>query len=98
MEEILLQSVPNQNVAYVYGEYSYVFRVYTGTGGFTLVDIAENGTLIAAGVLCTPNTYILTQPTDVGNFKFVCTTNDYPYYKNFSGTQSLYFVPISEIE
>lgn len=98
MEEIPLNSRPNQNVLFVKGNYTYVFRFYAINNGFTLCDIAENGKLIAAGVLCTTNTYILPQHRPIGNFMFKCVTEDYPYYQFFNSTQKLYFVPIEEIE
>ena len=98
MEEISLNSKPNQNVSFVHGNYTYIFRFYAINNGFTLCDVAENGKLIASGILCSNDRYILPQHREIGNFIFKCVTNDYPYYEFFNNTQKLYFVPIEEIE
>lgn len=98
MEEIPINAKPNQNVLFVYGNYTYIFRFYAVNNGFTLCDVSENGKLIAAGILCSPNKYILPQNREIGNFMFKCVTNDYPYFEFFNNTQKLNFVPLEEIE
>ena len=98
MIEITLKAIPNQNATIVYGNYTYFFKVYTVSGGFTMVDIAENGILIAAGVLCVPNLYILPRPARAGNFIFQCVNSEYPNYLEFNASQKLYFVPKEELE
>lgn len=96
MIEITLKPQPNQNASISYGNFTYLFKIYTVSGGFTMVDISENGVLIAAGVLCSANTLILSSPASAGNFVFKCVGGDYPNFREFNASQKLYFVPEGE--
>lgn len=96
MIEITLKSRPNQNASISYGNFTYLFKIYTVSGGFTMADISENGKLIAAGVLCVANTPLLDSPASAGNFIFKCASGDYPYFREFNASQKFYFIPKGE--
>lgn len=96
MEQISIEIKSNQNASFVYGTQSFDFRIYSFSN-FMFLDLSINGELEYAGLLCTPNNYILPFDIDAGNFMFVCTTDDYPYYTEFNKTQTFNFVPTEEI-
>lgn len=100
MEEIAIQSTPNQRLEYTAPDSNfYAIHLYS-FNGLTFADVRINNVDVCYGVICVPNVNLI--PYDYmtqggGNFRFQCTDEHYPYYNYYNNTQQLYYYTPEEI-
>lgn len=92
MREIPLKQIPNQEVSVQLDDGFFNLSIKT-TGNSTSVSIAYNGTQIIQNMRAVSNQYIIPSAyQEHGNFMFVTSNFELPYYSQFGLTQSLIYV------
>lgn len=100
MEEVKIQSTPNQVFDYTSPDGNfYVLHLYS-FGEMTYADVQVNGVDAVSGVLCVPDQNII--PSSYlngtgGNFRFTCKDDNYPYYVYFGNSHSLFYYTNKEL-
>lgn len=98
MEQLILASIPNQQIAYQDDENFYTLA-FKETNGLMCVDVNINGQDIVLGQRVVSNEQLI--PYDYlqnGNFTIVTNNQEYPYYIQFGITQFLIYATQEEIE
>lgn len=77
---------------------NYALQFRNTKDDLTLVDVYIDNILIQSGAMCVPDAPIIKYNylTQGGNFYFHCLNYDYPNYKQFGVTQTLYYLSDGE--
>ena len=96
---IELDKIPNQTFTVMLDNVNYRVALRT-IQGLTYISVWANGDILFYNQLCTPNQFVnpFNYVSTNGKFYFKCTTGDYPNYKEFGNTQSLYFLTKDEVD
>lgn len=88
----------NQRVNFSFDGKNYALQFRNTKDDLTLVDVYIDNILIQAGAMCVPDAPIIKYNylAQGGNFYFHCLNYDYPNYKQFGVTQTLYYLPYGE--
>lgn len=95
---IELDKIPNQTFTVMIDNTNYQVALRT-IKGLTYISVWANGEVLFYNQLCMPNSFVnpFNYVSTNGKFYFKSTTNDYPYFKDFGVTQTLYFLTKDEI-
>lgn len=95
---IELDKIPNQTFTIMLNNVNYRIELRTIQNS-TYMSAWANGDILFYSQLCTPNMFVnpYNYVSDNGKFFFKCLDNEYPTYKSFGKTQSLYFYTKDEV-
>lgn len=99
MRIIPLDNVPNQ--VFTVNIEGNVYRIQARTiQDFTLLSVWQNDDLLFYNQVCVPNSFVnpYKYVSEDGRLFFRCLDNEYPNYRQFGNTQTLYFLTPEEAE
>jgi hypothetical protein len=100
MLQIPLQAIPNQELTVVLDGVLYDLTIKE-TNGCMVMDVTRGGVvIIVQGARCVAGAAVLPYVSlegQFGNFAFVTSNGDLPYYDQFGTTQTLVFATEAEI-
>lgn len=100
MEEVSIQSTPNQQVEYTAPDGRFYSIHLYSFNGLTFADVKIDNVEACYGVVCVPNANLIPydyMAQDGGNFRFQCNDENYPYWNYYNNTQQLYYYSPEEI-
>lgn len=97
MQEIPLQSVPNQSLSILLDKNQWDFAIKT-TGGITSCSISLNGVDILDGIRAVAGSFLIPSLyEEAGNFFFTTQNFQLPDYTQFGTTQYLIYISADEL-
>jgi len=102
MQELPLESIPNQELSITFDTVRYVITLREGASQTCTVSITANGNSVIDNVRAMPNQNLLPYAYlegDGGNFAFLVNDGEsYPYWEEFGITQKLIYASPAELE
>lgn len=101
MQEIQLESRPNQAFSMVLNSRTYRVRIADATGGLMVADVSINTVPVVQGARCLHGDFIIpfSQLTDDnGNLFWFDDQGREPHWENFGTTCRLFYVSQDEID
>lgn len=99
MQTIDLQVIPNQQLTVVLDGILYDLTLKE-TNGCMSMDVTRGGVVVVQGCRCVAGQPVLPNVSmegSFGNFAFITSAGDLPYYDQFGTTQTLVFATEVEI-
>jgi hypothetical protein len=97
MQQIPLQAVPNQEFSITLDDDLYDLTIKT-MDNITCVSIVRNGIDIIDNIRCVPFAPVMpSRYEETGNFAFVTSNGELPYYTQFNVTQQLIYLSAAEL-
>lgn len=96
---IPLEQQPNQSLTIRLGDARYTIALKTLTAELMAISITRDDVLLVQNQRAMPGSLLLPDhlAARYGNFMFVTTNDEYPYYTAFGAGHELHYIPASEL-
>ncbi|MDX6916501.1 hypothetical protein R9X49_15435 [Pectobacterium carotovorum] len=94
-----LEELPNQSLTIRLDNSRYAITIKALTAEMMAISIERDDVLLIQNQRAMPSTMLLPghMAGRFGNFMFVTTNDEYPYYTAFGAGHELYYIPASEL-
>lgn len=101
LEIAINNTLPNQKFSFKTEDKTLVVELRTTSDNITLMSVSHNGNYVIQSIKVAPNCLLMCYDylqQDYGDFMFSTENDEYPYYKNFNGSNKLYWLNYNEVK